>query len=77
MVRIELLELTENLVSYKYFPEDSKEYGIVSLDRKTGEKSVKKVAEKYSSSYAAHAICRMEEYLENEKFPETDIVAWY
>lgn len=38
MVRIELLELTDKIVKYKYIPENSDEYGIISLDRMTGEK---------------------------------------
>lgn len=77
MVKIEFLELTENLVRYKYFPEDSNDYGIVSLNRKTKERILEKVLEKYSLKYAAHALYRMEKYLREEKFPEMDIVAWY
>ena len=39
VVKIELLELTDKIVKYKYIPENSDEYGIVSFDRVTGEKN--------------------------------------
>ncbi len=77
MVKIEFLELTADFLRYRYFPEDSKDCGEVSLNRKTGERNVEKTAERYPLTYAAHALHRMEEYLKNGKFPKTDIVAWY
>lgn len=77
MVRIELLELTEETVKYKYFPEQSEKHGIVALGRRTGERALEKVAEEYSSNYAAHALCRIEEYQKRGEFPKKDIVAWY
>ena len=43
MVKIELLELTETIARYKYFPESSDKCGIVMLDRKTGERVFKNV----------------------------------
>lgn len=77
MVRIELLELTEETIRYKYFPEQSEECGIVVLGRKTGDRSLEKAVEGYSSNYAAHALRRMEEYQKEGNFPKKDIVAWY
>ena len=77
MVKIELLELTENFVRYRYFPEDSGDYGIVSLNRKTGKRELEKVLNEYPLSYAAHALYRMEEYSKKEKFPQKDVIAWY
>lgn len=77
MVRIELLELTEETIRYKYFPEQSEEYGIVVLGRKTSDRSLEKAVEGYSSNYAAHALRRIEEYQKEGNYPKKDIIAWY
>ena len=77
MVKIELMDLTGDIARYKYYPETSKEYGIIVLDRKTGERKQEKSVEEFNSSYAAHAIWRIEEYQETGKFLEKDIIAWY
>ncbi|MDE7308816.1 MAG: hypothetical protein K2N61_09200 [Lachnospiraceae bacterium] len=42
MIKIEFIELTENIVRYKFFPENSQEYGIVALNRQTGERILEK-----------------------------------
>lgn len=77
MVKIEFIELTENIVRYKFFPENSKEYGIVALNRQTGERILEKEVKGYLSNYAAHAFCRMEEYQNKNDFPKEDMIAWY
>lgn len=77
MVRIKLLELTDASARYKYYPENSKEYGIVTLNRKSGERILEKTVEGYSLNYAAHAFRRMEEYQKKENFLKEDIVVWY
>ena len=77
MVRIELVELTEEMVSYNFFPENADQHVIVSLNRKNGERSIKKSVEGYSANYAAHALRRIEEYQREGDFPQKDIVAWY
>lgn len=77
MVRIELIELTDNIVRYKFFPEDSKEYGIVALDRQTERRILEKEVKGYLSNYAAHAFRRIEEYQNKNDFAKEDIVAWY
>lgn len=77
MVRIELLELNEDVARYKFFPESSKEYGIVTLKRKTGERIWEKLLDAYTLSYAAHAISRVEEYQKSGDFKEQDLIAWY
>lgn len=77
LVRIELIELTDTIIRYKFFPEDKKKYGIVALDRQTGRRILEKEVKGYPSSYAAHAFHRIEEYQNNNDFPKEDIVAWY
>ena len=77
VVKIELLELTDKIVKYKYIPENSDEYGIISLDRMTGEKKIDKLVLGYSMNYPAHAFHRIKEYLVNNNFQKKDIIAWY
>ncbi len=77
MVRIEKITLTDQIARYKYFPEASKESGIVALNRNTGERIFEKALEGYDRMYAAHAIRRIEEYQKRGEFLERDIVAWY
>ncbi len=77
VVKIELLELTDKIVKYKYIPENSDEYGIVSFDRVTGEKKIDKLVSGYSMNYPAHAFHRIKEYLENNNFQKKDVIAWY
>lgn len=77
MLKLELLSITELDIRYKYYPEDSDEYGIVTLKKLTKDRNVEKQALGYSLNYAMHAIRRLEEYYEKNSFPEKDIVAWY
>ena len=77
VVKIELLELTDKIVKYKYIPENSDEYGIVSFDRVTGKKKIDKLVSGYSMNYPAHAFHRIKEYLENNNFQKKDVIAWY
>lgn len=77
MVKIELMKLTEEFAIYRYHPENSDESGIVSLNRKTGERELNEVVSDYGMNYAAHALRRIGEYQRNNEFLEKDIVAWY
>ena len=76
MLRLELIEVTEADVKYRYYPEDSKEYGVVILGKTTRERDIEEKADGYDMSYAAHALRRLEEYCEKNTFPKEDIVAW-
>lgn len=76
MLRLELIEVTETIIKYKYYPEDSKESGVVIFRRTTREREIEEKADGYSTSYAAHALSRLEEYCEKNTFPREDIVAW-
>lgn len=77
MVKIELIELTAEQAIYKYYPEKSDKFGIVVLNRKTGDREIKEMVTGYGNNYAAHALRRIEEYQRDEKFLQDDIVAWY
>ena len=77
MVKIEKIEVTDQIARYRYFPEKSEVGGIVTLNRNTGEWSAEKRLDEYGGSYIAHALHRIEEFQRNGKFPEKDIVVWY
>ena len=84
MLRLELIEITEADVKYRYYPEDSKEYGIVIFRKTTRERDIEEKADGYDTSYAAHASGRI---LRKEHFPErrycslglntTDHIDWW
>ena len=77
MERIELELLTDDIVSYRYYPEGGEEYGIVSLNRKTDEIVHDKVYPDISGMYKRQALYRMRKYNETGEFPEKATVAWY
>lgn len=78
MVRMELLKKNESIVSYKYFPESSVTYGIVSLDLITGKRTVEKIHPEYDRWYAIKALQKMKRLYENRlEFPEKTAVCWY
>lgn len=77
MVTIVPEKLTDKIVSYRYYPEFSKEYGIVSVNRKTKERSIDKVHEEFSNVYAGHALCNICKFIDDDNFPEKDVIAWY
>ena len=78
MEKLELLEVNEDKVVYKYFPEtETEDFGIVSVNRKTGERKIEKLFEKYGKTYAFHACRRLENYIAEGKFPVNGGVAWY
>ena len=78
MVKIELLSVDETDAVYKYFPEQETEnYGVISVNRKTGERSIRQKALKYGSEYAFHACREIERYIAKNDFKSRGLVAWY
>lgn len=78
MESLELLEVNEDKVIYKYYPEqETEKFGVVSVNRKTGERKFEKLFEKYGTSYAGHACRELERYITNGSFPVKGAVAWY
>ena len=69
--------LTDEKVSYRYYPECGEKYGIVSLMRKTSERIHDKPCLDTISSYAGQAWRRLEEYQARNYFPEKGTVAWW
>ena len=77
MEDIKLELLTEEKVSYRYYPEGGEKYGIVSLNRKTGERIHDMPCPDTMSMYAGQAWRRLEEYQRENNFPEKALVMWY
>ena len=78
MEKLELLEVNEEKVIYKYFPEtETEKFGIVSVNRKTGERKIEKLLDEYLTNYANHALNELERYINKGNFPVTGGVAWY
>ena len=77
MVDIELELLTDDIVSYRYYPEGGEEYGIVSLNRKTGERILDLPCPNSISMYVGQAWRRLEEYQSENRFPEKGWTMWY
>ena len=76
MERLVLEEVTQEKVTYRYYPEQSKTYGVVVLMRKTGQRILVKLHPDYSSAYVGQAWKRLDEYQKTGDFPEKDLVAW-
>lgn len=74
---IYLDKLTDEKVSYRYYPENGEEYGIVALVRKTGELIHEKVCPDILSNYYCHAWRRLEKYQRDNNFPEKDLIVWW
>lgn len=77
MVRIKLLELTEDFARYKFFPEGAEDCGIVALNRISGERIIERQHADYGTQYAAHSLRRIEEYQKTGNYITEDTIIWY
>ena len=79
---IKLIELTEEIVRLRYYPEQHSavgEYGEVTYLRKTDDWQFDKIAKDYPSSYALHA-CQAAQRCEkfnNGDFEREGLIGWY
>lgn len=77
MVRVEKVKVTDEKATYKYFPESSSKFGIISFSRKTGERCLEKELPGYDSKYYCKAMNKIVEYNKSGVFPKSGMVAWY
>lgn len=77
VVRIEKIEVTKEKATYKYFPEDSSEFGVITFFRMTGKRCLVKELPGYDSKYYCKAMNRIVEYNDNGYFPQKGMIAWY
>ncbi len=77
MLRYLMISETENEIKYRYYPEDGKESGIVSVNKKTGECSVDEAAyNDRHQRYAMKLLKKMKEFVTDNSFEKNGIVAW-
>ena len=79
MLTLELLELTEEYVQYKFYPEGKKDnFGIVQVNRKNfTDRFIVKEAIGLSDMYQVMAMFRVGKLVQDGEFPETSACAWY
>ena len=79
MLTLELLELTDEYVQYKFYPEDDKDnFGVVQVDIKDHTKRfVVQNAKDVSDMYKGMALYRVSLLVKNGEFPQTSACAWY
>lgn len=79
MLTLELLELTEEYVQYKFYPEGKKDnFGIVQVNRKNfKDRFILKEAVDVSDMYRGMAMVRIDKLVQDGEFPETSACAWY
>lgn len=79
MLTLELLELTEEYVQYKFYPEGKKDnFGIVQVNRKNFKnRFVVQEAVDVSDMYQVMAMFRVGKLVQDGEFPETSACAWY
>ena len=80
---MELLEVTAEIVRYRYYPEQRSakgEYGEVTYFRKTGKRRLDKIADcgGFGVEYAIQS-CKAIQHLDNcgGNFPETGLNGWH
>ncbi len=78
MLKLVLIDNTDDCVSYDYYPENNGNYGTLTMAKKSGEIEIVKVADNDGFHiYLGHAISQLESYYMNKKYVEHDVVAWY
>ncbi|MCJ1783389.1 hypothetical protein [Mammaliicoccus sciuri] len=78
MLDLKLVSKDEKSVTYDYYPNDQKVSGRITIRIDDCEILYAKKSEydQDTSNYLGHAIYRIEKYIKNNEFPETDLVAW-
>lgn len=81
MLVVRLKQMLNDLVIYKYYPEDKEEYGEISVNSRTGEiQETSPVEGAYggeNSMYRGHAFSAMRKFFKNGKYPKESMIAWY
>ena len=78
MLKFALIEENQSTVLYEYHPEGGTEFGVISLDKKTGECHIETEAENdIYKRYAMKLIKRIREMYNNKSFEKEGMIAWY
>ena len=78
MLVLKLVGKDQKSVTYDYYPNDQKVSGRITIRIDDCEILYAKKSEydQDTSNYLGHAINRIEKYIKNNEFHETDLVAW-
>lgn len=79
MLRLRKKEIKDGIIYYYYQIENSGEWGLLWYKIDGPEYGWVTLAENDEADYPRyryHAFTRIEEYIKNNKFPDTDLVAW-
>lgn len=78
-----MLELVLNsdngeIVEYNFFPEGKKEYGTITVNKKTGVVDITKRADGDDYDvYLRHAVSKVLNYQKSGSYQQKEMVAWY
>ena len=77
MLKYLLFKENEDKVIYRYYPEDGKESGLISVTKKSGECDIDELSpnDKHQR-YAMKLFKRLKEFANNDSFEKEGIVAW-
>lgn len=78
MLRYELIENTDEFVSYRYFPEGEALFGTLTVRKRDKDVIEQKVAPNDDFKWCFWKLLnRIEEFIDNSHFEEKGIIAWY
>lgn len=78
MLRFELIENNKEFVSYRYFPENQKASGMITVNKKDKAIISQIIAENDDFKWCFFKIFkRIKEFIDNGKYEEHGIIAWY
>lgn len=80
MVHLYLDFVNDGIVQYRFYPESQKlDFGIVQVHIKTRKRICLKDVDssKYYNWYKAHAWQAIDDYIDENNFPEHDTIVWY
>ena len=77
MLYLILKELTEDKAVYEYHPNGGIDFGIVSVDLKTGKCSIDVFEPQAGKMHASMALYGIRKIFQENNYPERRTIAWY
>ena len=80
MLRYKLMDSDNKSVTYRYYPEGKESYGEITVSRSTGEIEdfvLAPIETERFKWYFRHMYARIRQFIENDEFLESGLVAWY
>ena len=78
MLHFELIENTDTSVTYRYFPENQQNFGMITVRKndKVITHQILATGDEYKW-YFSHMYKRIKQYIEAKEYKEKGIIAWY